>query len=1009
MRPVRRVLLLAAFAASVALAQSPRGRLPLEAFTVAQGLANDSVNDILLDSRGFLWFATLDGLSRYDGNSFVNYTTENGIPDRMVWAVDEDRDGGLWIATSVGLVRMTATATRGPRLFERVSAAADVDPETFDVFVDRRGTVWSSCGAALCVVRNGRLEIEKGFRPPTGVRIGAITDSPLGDLWISTGNGLFRRRPDGTWRSYAVQPANGNDGVGGVTVDREGRLWIATGYGFVVWMPSDDDRNPGALIARAGTAALPGMTIALPRPGEAVAITAPGSKPIICRPPIEARDGSIWEPCHSGLFHVDRGRIARYDTSDGLPFDSLSVAEDASGDIWVGTRGSGVVRLARSGATTWTRAHGMVNQRIRALFQLDDRTVCAANQLGVSCLEEGVIHHASLWPAGIEQGWGWNHIVANGADGTLWVASPSGLIHWPRVRRIEDLDRVAPLKIYTTRDGLGDDNIFRVWRDSRGRLWIGAFDLVEPLSRLDPATGRVEIFGGRQGVTSTPTAFAEDRAGNVWMGLYEGGLVRVSGDRFERVTERIPTGLVRDLETDSKGRLWVGTANGIVRIEDPTAPVALLPMRRFSREDGLASNSGYCFVEMPDGRIAIGAQRGLDVLDPGTGGVVHVSMREGLASDEVTVAMVDRDGALWLGTVNGLSRLPHIPAPRVVPPPRLRIDAIQIDGVPIAVAELGAVEISGVRVEYPKHAMSVGFSAPYSDPSRPLRFEVRLSGSSSWTNAGTQRTILFDRLPSGRGALEIRAVTWNGRTSAPARVSFIVVPAVWKRPWFLALAFAVAVLLAFGAHRSRVSQLVAIERVRTRAATDLHDDLGSSLSRISILSEVAKRKLGSDAPEPILDEIADSARGLVDALGDNIWSIDPRRDDVRSLLRRVRQCATAVFEAQSIALDVRMEPDVASLPIGAEQRRETYLILKEALNYSARHSNARRVAVVANADGRMLRIAVEDDGRGFSRGRDEGRGLSSMSDRAKRAGGNLEIASRPGEGTRVLVSVPLSA
>jgi signal transduction histidine kinase len=221
---------------------------------------------------------------------------------------------------------------------------------------------------------------------------------------------------------------------------------------------------------------------------------------------------------------------------------------------------------------------------------------------------------------------------------------------------------------------------------------------------------------------------------------------------------------------------------------------------------------------------------------------------------------------------------------------------------------------------------------------------------------------------------------------------------------------AAIVLLALAAHRYRVGQAVALERVRTRAATDLHDDLGSSLSRISILSEVAKRRLGS-ATEPLLDEIAGSARGLVDALGDSIWSIDPKRDDVRSLLQRVRHFAAAVFESQSIDIDVRISPEVAELPLGAEQRRETYLILKEALNNAARHANAKHVAVIARAEGRTLRIAVEDDGRGFSQSaeprEDGGRGVPSMQERAQRAGGRLEIASRPGEGTRVLVTVPL--
>ncbi|HET8775167.1 MAG TPA: two-component regulator propeller domain-containing protein [Thermoanaerobaculia bacterium] len=1003
MRLVWTAVAAALFATAHAAGSQPvRGRLPLEAFTVAQGLANDSVTAILPDSRGFLWFGTLDGLSRYDGSAFVNYSTDDGLPDRMVYAVAEDREGGLWIGTQGGLVRMAPGATRGPGLFQRVPAAPGVAVETFEVFVDRRGTVWSACGDALCVVRNGRLEVDASYRAAGGGLLGSILEGPSGDLWVSAEH-LFRRRPDGSWRAYVVQPAGIPDGVGGVAIDGDGRLWIATGDGFVIWAPGGDDADTRPLIERAGAPLLPGMALRLPRPGEVVVVTTPSRFPIVCRPPALTREGRIWQPCVSGLFEVANGRIAFYDTNDGLPFDVKRVAQDQMGDLWIATRGAGAFRLARSGAITWTRSHGLANERIRGLFELDDGTVCATNPLGVSCFGDGTITHASLWSPDLQPGWGWNQIVARDGDGSFWVASAQGLIHWPRARRGDDLARAAPIRIYRNK------NVFRVWRDSRGRIWTGLFDPERPLQRLE-RDGTFTAFPLGANLPSTPTAFAEDRAGNIWVGLYEGGLLRIRDDRIEKIEEG-PQGLVRDLEVDSQGGLWVGTASGLARIADPAAPANRLAFRRWSREDGLASNSGYCMVELPDGRMAIGAQKGLDVLDPRSGQVVHVSIREGLASNEISLAMVDRRGALWLGTINGLSRLGAIPSPpRFLPPPRLRVDAIHIDGAPIPVPELGATSIGGVRVQYPRHAMSVGFSAPHFDPAHPLRFEYRLLPDETWTLARAQRAIVFDQLPAGAGTLEIRAVTPAGRASEPARVSFTMVPAVWKRGWFLSAAIAAIVLLAFAAHRYRVGQAVALERVRTRAATDLHDDLGSSLSRISILSEVAKRKLGS-ATEPLLDEIAGSARGLVDARGDSIWSIDPKRDDVRSLLQRVRHFAAAVFESQSIDIEVRIGPEVAQLPLGAEQRRETYLILKEALNNAARHAHAKHVAVIARGEGRTLRIVVEDDGRGFALSaeprEDGGRGVPSMQARAERAGGRLEIASRPGEGTRVLVTVPL--
>jgi len=1009
-RLLRALLMLALTWSGPVAAQHARGRLPLESFSAAQGLASDSVMSILTDSRGFVWLATLDGLSRYDGTRFVSYSNENGIPDRMIWSLAEDGRGAIWLGTSEGTVVMTPTATRGRTLFTPVRMRSGARVEAIALFCDRRGTVWASCDKDLCRASGSFFEIDESFRRAGGSHVQVILESPSGELWVGTGTGLMRRLRNGTWRKSAVQPVGREDTVSGLVFDEDGRLWIANGYGVHVYAPADDDRDPRTFHERAGKPLLPGTAPPYLRPGEAAMFTTTSSAPIICRKSMRARDGTIWQPCSAGLFRIRKDRVDFLDGDAGLPLDITSVAEEPSGDIWIGSRVAGAYRLARSGPTTFTSAHGLANEQIMSLVELEDGTVCATNRGGISCFRSGTVHHGSLWPRGARyRGWGSNQIAVHDRDGTWWFASGEGLVHWPRVARIEDLAHTHPLAIYTMRDGLDGNEVFRLWQDSRGSLWAGTFGK-KPLSRFNRARGRFTSFGNEEGFTdAAPTAFAEDRAGNSWIGFYDGGLRRITGDRFEAISRSlIPPGRVRDLEVDSGGRLWVGTTGGVARIDNPTAAAHALAVRRYSRANGLASDSGYCIVEMPDGRMAIGAQRGVDILDPTNGRVVHVTVRDGLPSNEVTVALVDRGGRLWLGTVNGLSVLDAIPEPRSAPPPQPRIDAISIDGLAKPVAELGSTNIADVRVAYPAHAMTVGFSAPHYDPGQPLRFDYRLNGG-RWTDAGQQRSIVFDRLPFGKGTVEVRAVTANGTISAPAQVSFVAVPPIWKRTWFLLLALFTLFALGLLVHRARVAHVVALERVRTRVATDLHDDLGSSLSRISILSEVAKQKDGKAAP--ILDEIAESARGLIDALGDSIWAIDPRRDDVRSVLLRARDFAAAVFEVQSIAIDVDVPAGVASLHLGPEQRRETYLILKEALNNAARHAGARNVAIVASAEGRMLHIAVKDDGKGFQlRGgerSDGGRGVPNMMERARRLGGTLHIANAPGEGTSVGVAIPI--
>jgi signal transduction histidine kinase/streptogramin lyase len=1011
------VSLVLCFAGDVIAAQQQvRGRLPIESVTTSQGLPSDSITTITTDSRGYVWFGTRDGLSRYDGEHFVNYTTDDGLPDRMIWSIAEDRRGGIWVGTSRGLAEMTPGATRGHSLFTLMTPPSGKTDDASAVYTDRRGTVWAQCGAGLCVVNHGRLEADEAFRQAGGRGVRDMVEDGHAVFWVVTEYGLMRRGRDGAWRHFDVQPQTngGGDSVGAVRCDREGRIWITNALGILVYQPGDDDRDTRSLAERAGPPLTPGMPLHLPGPGEVVGITVPAPTPIVhAFTPLMARDGVIWIPSYYGLFRIGGGRIDFFDSSDGLPpLEITTVGEDPAGDIWIGTRGAGVLRLAPRGAISYNRTHGLANERIMSLFTLEDGTPCATDRTGMSCFgTHGEIHHASLWTRTKHfPGWGWNQIVLREGDGSLWFATGAGIVRFPRVHRIEDVILLDPVAVYTMRDGLDGDDIFRIWQDSRGNIWVSTLGL-RPLSRFDRQRGRFVSFGPAEGVNEAPTVFAEDRAGNIWFGLYNGGLIRISGGRFERMAVNLPGGMVEDLKIDSAGRLWMAALGGVARIDNPTRPARELVIKRYSRKDGLASDSGYCLVEMPGGRMAIGSQRGLDVLTLANGNVVHVTTREGLASNEVSVAMLGHDGALWVGTVDGLSRLDAIPQPRSAPPPHPRIDAVEIDGVPMPVPELGASLVTGIRIEYPRHTLAVRFSSPHYDAARPLRFEYRLGSVPTWTDAGGQRSVVLDHLPPGNSVFEVRALSAEGTVSNPARVSYVVIPPFWRQTWFVAAAFIVALALALLAHRSRVAHLVALERVRTRLATDLHDDLGSSLSRISILSEVAKEKLGGADPAPVLDEIAGSARSLVDALGDSIWSIDPRRDDVHSLLLRARNFAAAVFESQSIALDLRVLPEVAAMTFRPEQRRETYLILKEALNNAAKHAGARHVSIEATAEDHWLRIAVRDDGKGFvprdGGGENAGRGVANMIGRARRAGGTLEITGGLGGGTCVTVAVPL--
>ena len=200
-----------------------------------------------------------------------------------------------------------------------------------------------------------------------------------------------------------------------------------------------------------------------------------------------------------------------------------------------------------------------------------------------------------------------------------------------------------------------------------------------------------------------------------------------------------------------------------------------------------------------------------------------------------------------------------------------------------------------------------------------------------------------------------------------------------------------------------------MERLRRRIAADLHDDIGASLSRVAVLSEVVKRQVGAEQREPNrrLAEIAATARDLIDAMSDIVWSIDPRRDDLNNVVLRVREFASGILEGDSIAWELQASEGLEKIKLDPEQRRQLFLIFKEALTNIAKHSGARSAALTLHANASGIRAEIRDHGCGFDPAEADGHGLENMRARVTQLGGEIGVESAKGNGTRITLNVPL--
>jgi two-component sensor histidine kinase len=690
-----------------------------------------------------------------------------------------------------------------------------------------------------------------------------------------------------------------------------------------------------------------------------------------------------------------------------------AMAEDRLGNFWAGTV-EGAAKVPATRFAAYGEADGIGTTG--TLFETPGDGVLAMAVTGqwrfFRCADLRPI--VAPLPA-VTPSWGWNQMALVDSRGDWWIGTRSGVLRYHAVSRLEQLARARPVARYTKRDGLAADVVIRLFEDSRGDVWIATVGegRGNGVSRWERRNRALHHYNERDGLPSFEryyvSSFGEDRHGNVWIGFNgEGGLVRYRSGRFERFgpEDGVPAGAIRNLITDARGRVWgAGYRGGLIRIDRPSD--GRPEIVRYTTAQGLSSNEVTAVVEDAAGHIYATTGRGLDRLDPATGRVRTYRKGEGLPVGEFAAAIRDRAGVLWFTYSAGVIRI--VPAnDHPSSPAAVLISGIRVAGEPQQMSALGQPDLTYFELPWNRNSLEIDFTAPGFGPGDGLRYQIQLEGGNpDWSSPSEQRRVAYANLAPGSYRFLARAVDADGvATSAVASVAFKILPPIWDRWWFRTAAALLITGVAYGIYRYRVSRLLDVVAMRTRIATDLHDDIGANLTRIAVLSEVVRRK-GPAGADDHLASIATVARESVTAMSDIVWAISPGRDGLSDLTSRMREHAEEVFAAGDTGLTFTAPQLDRPVRLSVDTRRDLYLIFKEAVNNAARHARGSRVHVRLESDDKGLILSVVDDGVGMdAASEDQGNGLASMRNRAKRLGARFDVHSRPGKGTTVQLEVP---
>ena len=750
-------------------------------------------------------------------------------------------------------------------------------------------------------------------------------------------------------------------------------------------------------------------------------------------------DGTVWVGTMSGLVHLDPrtggfniyGRRFEANAPPGIVI--MRVLRGQDGTLWVSTGYGGLARL--------------------------DRT---ANAIRVVTHTEGESYDL---PARQVEG------LVEGADGTVWVGSDRGLMHYdPATGSIITPDLGAFATVF-------DRGVVPLLAEPNGDLWL--IDRARRvLYRHNPGAGTLTTFPSpEEGFPGVPPRLRRVD-GTYWFATGNEGLFRfdpddgsftpypfrpaprASGRVGSRVLPLVSDSLnqreIRVFYGDRRGRLWIGTdEGGLDRFDPATGTFASY----YSPEGGLPNV--YAIADRGDGTLWLGGWYGLGRFDPATGEHVRIEPTGGEAL--IIYSLVpDARGSLWAATDRGLLRydpehgtarlygadyalgwlygplrlrsgeiLFHSREGLVVVdpdalepdtrPPRVVLEALTAEGRGTT-ETIPLLDRPSVSLPHDRNDLALAYVGLDYDAPDDVTYAYRLDGyDERWQEVGDLRTARYPNLPPGRYTFRVRARNadgyWSAEDQPGASFSLVVRPPWWETAWARLLGALALAGLLYGAYRYRLARRLAVERLRLRIAADLHDDLGAGLTQVSLMSELARRSAKEPAPEAAewAEKIGEETRSLAERMRDVVWMIRPDEEAWAALEDRMRDAGAGLLGPLGVAFEMQGEAEGPAPALPLEVRRHVLLAYKEALTNAARHAGAARVEVAWRLSRGGLVLRVCDDGVGFDpetvqrdgSGDGGGNGLRNLRARAEAVGGAVEIESGVGSGTCVTFSVPL--
>ena len=996
--------------------------ITFEHYGQENGLSQGTINAIA-HYDGFMWFATQDGLNRFDGYGFKVYRTgtAQALNSNLVQALLADSRQQLWIGTGAGL-----------NLYDRKSGRIRGFAETFGIrhaldtlpvqqlIEDRRGRIWIQTVAQGLYCFDPALKKIRAYFPNDNT-IQHICCAPDGQLWVSTFNELYRYDPQRAMfvPLHARKRLTTASLFQDILFDRSGNLWVGTADDGAFRLETPTRESGDITHFSEGTTT--------------VHLSSNDVQAFLCD-----KSGNVWIGTRTGgisIYHPDKKIFTYIRHTPGMPRSLREnyvwmLYQDQQAIIWVGSSSQGIdkydphrLRLGLIQQQTDNPAHSLPDNMIFRLFGLD-------NQLYIGTETGGFARYSiatktiTSFPGTFARSASALHnevrVITADSDKNLWFANWRELTQYdPRQNTVRVYPMPGPRRqqyayaAHILPDSSGHSA--EVWVAGNGGLT--RFDLTTKQWKNwqdIPALHAISDYNIGLVYQHTPSV--------IWFGTLGKGLIGYDHLTEQTVVFGPGNGLaclnIRSLLQDGS-TLWIGTDCGLFILDLTRNRIT----HQFTSQQGqmafrLPNDVIYGILKDNEGYFWLSSNQGLTRFSLAKGVLKNYDVSDGLQSNEfnTNVCYKHTDGTLFFGGVNGVTYLkPEQLRPNPFVPP-IRITALTV------LDSAYNPNQTQLTLNPDQNFIDFEFVSLNFSNAQKNRYQYRLEGiDPDWVQAGYRRTANYTNLPPGKYVFRVKGSNddgvWNEQGAA---VTIVITPPFWATLWFRLGLIALLIGGLYGVYRYRIADLknrqahdlhVAIqtqELERRRFAKELHDGVGANLA-------VLKMYLSSlGLPAVSVADLKTRSLAVLKSSIDDIRSIihdmHPRSLAELGLVQTVAEQADLLNESKrlNVLFDARNIPQ----PLPENIEINMFRVVQELLQNTVKHAGAMHVWLELSYESGMLSLSYRDDGCGFKTtpaSQSAGNGLSNINQRVVLMKGKHQLTSAPGEGTSVLISVPLSA